>query len=175
AATAAPARTHGAAAASTYAASFEPRAPCPTRTSGARPADAGSSRRALTRSPRLVYSKCDSRAGASAAAAARGRQSGASGSASSRRKRSEKRTAREGRAVLAGEQEPPRPVQVRLHRVLALPRLARDLLDRAVLEVVQLEELPLLRREVARDRGLDALEALGALVHRMRVRLALQR
>ena len=52
---------------------------------------------------------------------------------------------------------------MRLHRVLALLQEPRDLLDRAVLEVVELEELALLVGQLARHGVLQPRQALGEL------------
>src|SRR5690606_19026285 len=71
---------------------------------------------------------------------------------------------RSWRGSLPREQHLARPVQVRLHGVLALLQEPCDLLDRAILEMVQLEELALLLGELGGDRVLQARQALAELV-----------
>src|SRR5690606_9812185 len=79
------------------------------------------------------------------------------------------------RGSLPREQHLARPIQVRLHRVLALLEQARDLLDRAVLEVMELEELALLLGELPDHRVVQPLQAFAELVDLERVRLARDR
>ena len=59
-------------------------------------------------------------------------------------RRSVGRHAGESRRALVRQQDPASAVQIRLDRVLGLVELVRDLVDRAVAQVMQLEELPLL-------------------------------
>src|SRR5262245_25193459 len=66
-------------------------------------------------------------------------------------------------ARLAREQRAAGAVEVGLHGVLALREAGRDLLDREVLEMVELEELLLLPAQV-QARGLEPGHALPAFV-----------
>ena len=60
---------------------------------------------------------------------------------------------------LPRQQQLARPVQIGLDRVFAAVQLQRHRPDRMVLEVVELDELPLVMRELGFRRGLRRLEA----------------
>ena len=94
----------------------------------------------------------------------RGARAGPDPGARSSSARSLARARPGGRRLLRRQQELPGAVQVRLDRVRALAELGRDFADRPVLDVVQLEELPLLLRQPLSQRRLQADHGFIALV-----------